>query len=89
MEDIQTFQAAAHASGFVEVNASQEASVLWLRKKASDAAKETHQRMCIDGLTRSATVYWVSEPGKVMSKTFREVSALQECKLEPEITPPR
>ena len=55
-----------------------------------DSIMDAHQRMCIIGLTKSATVYWVCTPGKVSSPTFRDVPALQEwCKVEPEITPQR
>ncbi|HXJ04978.1 MAG TPA: hypothetical protein VNH65_07755 [Candidatus Acidoferrum sp.] len=75
---LQTFQTAAQQCGFVEVNGSAEGTVLWLRKKAPDTDRETYQRMCIDGLTNSATVYWMSVPGTVKSKTFRGVPALQE-----------
>jgi hypothetical protein len=90
MENIQTFQAAAREGGFTEVNESSEATVLWLRKNTPNSARETHQRMCIDNLTKSATVYWMSVPGKVNSKTFRDVPSLQEwCKLDPEIAPQR
>jgi hypothetical protein len=42
--------------------------------------------MCIDSVTNSVTVYWMAIPGKVSSKTFRGVPALQEwCELRPEI----
>jgi hypothetical protein len=42
--------------------------------------------MCIDSLTNSVTVYWMSLPGKVNSKTFRGVPALQEWfELRPEV----
>jgi hypothetical protein len=75
---LQAFQTAARQCGFVEVNESEEGTVLWLRKRAPDTARETHQRMCIDSLTNSATVYWMTVPGKVNSKTFRGVPALQE-----------
>jgi hypothetical protein len=34
--------------------------------------------LCIDRLTNSATVYWTKAPGKLNSKTFRGVPALQE-----------
>jgi hypothetical protein len=41
--------------------------------------------MCIDSLTNSVTVYWMTVPGKVNSKTFRGVPALQEWfELRPE-----
>jgi hypothetical protein len=75
---VQTFQTAARQRGFVEVNESEEGTVVWLRKKSPDTARETHQRMCIDSLTNSATVYWMTVPGKVNAKTFRAVPALQE-----------
>jgi hypothetical protein len=49
-----------------------------------------HQRMCIDSLTNSATVYWMSVPGSVKSKTFRDAPALQEWfELRLEITEQR
>jgi hypothetical protein len=41
--------------------------------------------MCIDSVTGSVTVYWMAVPGKVDSKTFRGVPALQEWfKLGPQ-----
>jgi len=90
MEHIITFQTVAQQGGFVEVNQSQVATVLWLRKMTPSAVRDTHQRMCIDSLTKSATVYWMGVPGQVNSRTFRDVSALQEwCKVEPDITPQR
>ena len=86
MDKLQAFQTAAHEGGFVEVNESAEGTVLWLRKRTPDTARETHQRMCIDSLTNSVTVYWMTLPGKVSSKTFRGVPALQEWfELTPEI----
>jgi hypothetical protein len=86
MEKLQAFQTAARQGGFVEVNESAEGTVLWLRKKTPDTVRETHQRMCIDSLTNSVTVYWMTVPGKVSSKTFRGVPALQEWfELTPEI----
>jgi hypothetical protein len=42
--------------------------------------------MCIDALTRSATVYWMAVPGDLKSKTFRDIPALQEWfELTPEM----
>jgi hypothetical protein len=78
MERLQTFQTAARKCGFVEVNESGGGTVLWLRRRAPDTARETHQRMCIDSLTKSATIYWMTGPGDLESKTFRDVPALQE-----------
>jgi hypothetical protein len=48
-------------------------------------ARDTHQRMCIDSMTNSVTVYWVGGLGKLNSKTFRNPSALEEWfQLEPQ-----
>jgi hypothetical protein len=75
---LQAFQTAAREVGFVKVSESGEGNVLWLRKRTVDVSTQTHQRMCIDSLTNSVTVYWMIAPGKVNSKTFRAVPALQE-----------
>ena len=81
---LQAFQSAARESGFVKVSESAEGNVLWLRKTAPDTGSATHQRMCIDSLTKSVTVYWMAPPGTVNSKTFRVVAALQDWfKLSP------
>ena len=78
MERLQAFQTAARKGGFVEVGESEEGSVLWLSKNPPDMARDMHQRMCIDSVTNSVTVYWMTISGKVNSKTFRGVPALQE-----------
>jgi hypothetical protein len=78
MEKLQAFQAAARESGFVEVEETEGGSVLWFRKDTADAATETHQRICMDSLTNSVTVYWATVPGKIDSKTFRSAPALRE-----------
>jgi hypothetical protein len=85
MVRLQAFQTAAREGGFVQIDESAEETVLWLRKNAPGTARETHQRMCIDSVTGSVTVYWMAVPGKVTSKTFRGVPALQEWfKLGPQ-----
>jgi hypothetical protein len=87
---LQEFRTAARECGFVEVNEYAEHTVLWLRKIAPHSAGETFQRMCIDSITDSATVYWMPMSGKLTSKTFREVPALQEWfKLQPATVVPR
>ena len=78
MEKLQSFQVVARQRGFTEINESGDGTVLWLRRKAQDTARETHQRLCIDRLTNSATIYWMTIPGDLKSKTFRDVPALQE-----------
>jgi hypothetical protein len=75
---LEAFQTAAREGGFVKVSERGEGNVLWFRKRTADMTTQTHQRMCIDGLTNSVTVYWMTAPGKVNSKTFRAVLALQE-----------
>jgi hypothetical protein len=74
MEKLQAFQAAAREGGFVAVEESDGGDVMWLKKTTAEA----EDRICIDTLTKSATVYWATIPWKINSKTFREASALQE-----------
>jgi hypothetical protein len=78
MEKLQALQTAAREGGFVDVEECDGGTVLWLRKGTSDSATQTHQRMCIDSCTSILTVYWMTTLGKVVSKTFRSVSSLQE-----------
>jgi len=78
MVRLQEFQTAARAGGFVKVSEPGEGNVLWFRKRSTDTTPQTHQRMSIDRLTNSVTVYWMIAPGKLDSKTFRAVAALQE-----------
>jgi hypothetical protein len=85
MESLQALRTIARHGGFIEVNEYSEETVLWLRKNASVTVGETYQLMCIDSLTNSATVYWISVPNVVRSKTFRGFRALQEWfELKPE-----
>jgi hypothetical protein len=74
MEKLQAFQVTAREGGFVAVEESDDGTVLWLKKPTTEA----EDRICIDTLTKSATVYWVTIPWKINSKTFREASALHE-----------
>jgi hypothetical protein len=85
MHKLQLFHAAAQEGGFVEVNEAANGTVLWLKKSPPDKAQGTPVRMCIDSLTNSATVFWKTVPGKLNSRTFRSVPALQEwIELKPE-----
>jgi hypothetical protein len=85
METLQAFQTVARERCFIEVNEIVGEKVPWLRKNAPNTRRETHERMCIDSLTNSATVYWMTVPGKLNSKTFRGVAALREWfELKPE-----
>jgi hypothetical protein len=76
----QRLESAALDCGFVEENRHRRGSesVVWLAKDKPGTRGRTYQRMCVDRLTNSATVYWVAVPGKVDSKTFRAVPALRE-----------
>jgi hypothetical protein len=78
MEKLQGFQSAAREGGFVAVEECEEGTVLWLRKETPDAGTKTHQRICIDSQSSILTIYWMTSLGKVDSKTFRNVSSLQE-----------
>jgi hypothetical protein len=78
MDRIQDFQAAAYAGGFIELNECADGTVLWLRKSPPGTNRDTHQRMCIDRVTNSVTIFWMNAPGKVSARTFRNVPALQQ-----------
>jgi hypothetical protein len=85
MMNVDAFQIAAREGGFVADIGMGEGSVQWLRKIPLPMARNTHQRMCIDTMTSSVTVYWMEVPGRLNSKTFRDVPALQEwIQLEPQ-----
>ena len=78
MKVLQAFQVAAREDGFIEVEECGEGTVLWLRKQTKDTDTKTHQRLCIDSLLKSATIYRTNVLGKTDSKTFRTASGLQE-----------
>jgi len=73
MEKLQAFQTAAHKGGFIDAQETEDGTVLWLKKQTADA----EDRMCIDSLTNSATVFWATIPWKINSKTFRQSSELE------------
>ena len=86
MMKLEAFQSAAKEGGFVAETGMGEGTVQWLKKIPPPMARDTHQRMCIDTITNSVTVYWVGLLGKLNSKTFREAPALREwfqLELEP------
>jgi len=74
MEKLQAFQVTAREGGFVAVEESEDGTVMWLKKATADA----EDRMCLDSMTSSATVYWATIPWKINTKTFRAASALHE-----------
>jgi hypothetical protein len=84
MESLQAFQTVAHASGFVDLEECEDGTILWLRRATPDRATNTHQRICMDSVTNSVTVYWMTPLEKVVSRTFRTASELKEwLALEP------
>ncbi len=78
MQELQTFQAAARDNGFIAAEESRDGSVLWFRKVTPDGSTGTHQRLCLDAMTNSATVFWTNAQGQTYSKTFRSVTLLRE-----------
>ena len=73
MEKLKAFQDAARKNGFVDAEETEDGTVLWLRKPTASA----EDRLCIDSVTNSATVFWATIPWKINSRTFRFVSELE------------
>jgi hypothetical protein len=74
MEQLKAFQDLARSNGFVDVEETDDGTVLWLKKPTANA----EERMCLDTLTNSVTVFWATIPWKINSRTFRTVSSLEE-----------
>jgi hypothetical protein len=72
--EIQKLQALALASGFEKVRVGQDGSVL-LRKNDDCGTNET-EHICIDALTKSATVYW-QNPKTTGCRTFRRSEEME------------
>ena len=73
MDKLTDFQVAARKNGFVDVEETDEGTVLWLRRATTNA----EDRLCIDSSSNTATVFWATIPWKINSKTFRFVSELE------------
>jgi hypothetical protein len=78
MTKLQQFQLAARENGYAETNEYDGGNAVWFRKAIADKGTNVHQRLCIDRLTDSATVFWQTVPAKLNSKTFRTVSSLMD-----------
>ena len=74
MEKLKEFQVIARQHGFIDVEETEDGTVLWLRRPTTNA----EDRMCIDSVTNSVTVFWATIPWKINSKTFRVAPALEE-----------
>ena len=69
---LQKFKLVVRENDFVEVSKSKDGTTAWFTKAG------VNMRLCIDGLTNSATVFWVTGPAKLSSKTFRTVASLKD-----------
>ncbi len=78
MENLQDFQIAARGDGFIEVPDGEDRNVAWFRNVLPDPNTNVHKRLCIDGVTKSATVYWETAGAKLNSKTFRTASSMKD-----------
>jgi hypothetical protein len=78
MVKLREFQVIARKDGFVEVSGVGDGSAVWLRNRLPDVGTNFHKRLCLDGLTNSATIYWQTFGSSFNSKTFRTVSSFQE-----------
>jgi hypothetical protein len=74
MEKPTSFQDVARKHGFVDVEETEDGTVRWLKRPTAIA----EDRMCIDSVTNSATVFWATIPWQINSKTFRVVAALEQ-----------
>jgi hypothetical protein len=72
MEISQKLKLLVRENDFVEVSKSKDGTTAWFSKTSAN------MRLCIDGLTNSATVFWVTGPAKLSSKTFRTVASLKD-----------
>jgi hypothetical protein len=77
MDELLAFQTAAKEYGFMECHECADGSALWLKKSTNITGLDTDQRVCIDRLTHSATVFCVAG-GKLLSNTFRDVRELRD-----------
>ena len=69
---LQKFRLIVRENDFVEVSKSKDGTTAWFRKTGAN------MRLCIDGLTNSATIFWTIGPAKRTSKTFRTVDSLKD-----------
>jgi hypothetical protein len=69
---LQRFKLVVRENDFVEVRRSKDGTAAWFSNTNAS------MRLCIDGLTNSATVFWTTGPAKLSSKTFRTVASLKE-----------
>jgi len=78
MGTFQELKVIVRENDFVEVRRSKDGTAAWFSKTSDN------MRLCIDGLTNSATVFWTTGPAKLSSKTFRTVASLKDWFALPE-----
>ena len=74
MEKLNAFQEVARRHGFVDVEEAEDGTVLWMSRPNAN----TEDRICIDSVTNSATLFWETIPWKINSRTFRVAFVLEE-----------
>jgi hypothetical protein len=67
-----SFRSVVRENDFIEIGECQDGTTSWFTKTS------TNMRLCVDGVTNSATVFWSSGPGQLASKTFRTVTSLKD-----------
>ena len=78
MGTFQELKLIVRENNFVEVRRSKDGTTAWFSKASAN------MRLCVDGLTNSATVFWAAGPAKLSSKTFRTVTSLKDWFALPE-----
>jgi len=74
MNRLKEIQDIARKNGFADVEETDDGTVLWLRRQTANA----EDRICVDSVTSSATVFWATIPWKINSKTFRAAAELEQ-----------
>jgi hypothetical protein len=69
---LHKFRSVVRENDFVDVGECQDGTTSWFRKASAN------MRLCLDGVTNSATVFWDCGPGQLASKTFRTVTSLKD-----------
>ena len=78
MRTFQEFQTVTRDLGFTTEKTCDGGTVLWLTRKSANSLLHSPERICIDSLTNSVTVYLPSKGGNMAARTFRSPSSLQE-----------
>jgi hypothetical protein len=69
---LQKFKSVVRENDFVKVGECRDGTTSWFSKASAN------MRLCVDGVTNSATVFCGCGPGRLASKTFRTVASLKD-----------